>query len=165
VRLLLARGADPDGSPEVTSPLLYATIFDHREIGGLLLDAGADPNRGGPAAATALRAAAAISPFGGFSESQAASVSTVACVLTGHAPNLPPLIAAIALGLSDTADALLAHGADPAAVASFEPPITAAGVAATIRDRIAYDRLLATGAPPAEPFGPLRPHRLSMGPC
>jgi ankyrin repeat protein len=59
VRLLLARGADPNGvTQQGLSPLLLAASAGHAELASMLLQAGADPNTQDRFGRTALYEAA-----------------------------------------------------------------------------------------------------------
>lgn len=111
-KVLLDRGANPNG-PGGTTPLLYNALFGNQDLVVTLLDKGADPNSGGAADARTLQVGVSSGMITGIAPDQQETLARVMCQLRGTAPNLPPIVAAAAMGHPDVVRALLDHGADP----------------------------------------------------
>ncbi len=158
LRILLDRGANPNGTAG-TSPLLYNVIFGNQPLVDDLLDRGANPNTGGEATADNLQLGARLGTW--FAHGPATTdqlLAAIVCAITGTAPNLPPLIAAAAAGNTPATEALLAHGADPNATATFDPPITPLTASITTHHDDITALLKTAGARPTTPMtAPLPP--------
>ncbi|MBI2706502.1 MAG: ankyrin repeat domain-containing protein [Actinobacteria bacterium] len=148
---VLERGASPNPK-STTSPLLYNVIFNNTETITLLVEHGADVNRGGPANSSTLRAGVVLLPqMGPASGDKGAGLKSVVCALQGSATNLPPLVAAAAIGDLRVVTMLLDYGADPNAVADFTSPISAVSAARAAQRDDVTQLLLSRGAKADEP--------------
>jgi uncharacterized protein len=156
MRVLLDRGADPDGPPGPASPLLRSSWNGHEEVVALLLERGADPDRGSPlqgGVAVLSFATGQLPPQRLLSELRGVDPVTVhplaavawrdhhrvaRLLLDGGAdPDLmvegvyTPLYAAAARGSERTAQVLLRQGAgpDPQVPEGVRSPARAARIA------------------------------------
>lgn len=163
-RVLLDRGANPNGSGG-TTPLLYNALFGNQDLVVTLLVQGADPNRGGAASARTLQLGASSGLITGIAPDQQKTLARVVCQLRGTAPNLPPIVAAAAMGHPDAVRALLDHGADPNANAAFDPQITALSAATAAHHDEVMALLTARGATPTAPPQTTEPTGSAIPPC
>lgn len=150
-KVLLDRGANPNGLGG-TTPLLYNALFGNQELVVMLLDKGADPNKGGTADATSLQLGASSGLITGIPKDQQRTLTDIVCQLRGTAPNLPPIVAAAAMGHAEAVRALLDRGADPNATAAFDPSVTALNAATAAHHDDIASMLAAAGAVPSTPF-------------
>ena len=65
-------------------------------------------------------------------------LTDIVCQLRGTAPNLPPIVAAAAMGHAEAVRALLDRGADPNATAAFDPSVTALNAATAAHTRLTH---------------------------
>jgi ankyrin repeat protein len=160
-RTLLDRGANPNGL-KGTTPLVYNVMFGNQPLVDLLLERGADPNVGGEASASTLQTGAALAKsFGSGPVATDRQLMPVACAIRASAPNLPPIVVAAATGNTDAIRSLLARGADPNAVAAFDPPVSPLVAAITAHHEDIAEMLEGAGAqrsgPTIDPLAKVSP--------
>jgi uncharacterized protein len=142
-RVALNHGAEPNGGGG-TTPLVYDAAFANDAFVRLLLDHGANPDLGGPA--DVAQVLDALGRLDSGTTAGDAALRRLVCSVDGTAPNLQPLVVAAAVGDPVAIRALLAHHADPNAIAGFDPPVSALTVAQVAHQDAAASALRAGGA-------------------